>query len=126
LTLAARGGEIRTAAVSSVKMSGDLHEFLEEAIWGEWATYNGSPLAEGSIRIQGVRNRDLVTVVGYKTGAGDLRPERLHGGDRVSLENLLRTDIKVLRIVGSVLLILGGGGLAVIGFLTWRSYRWRR
>lgn len=123
LVLAVPGGIIQTAAVGSPSMSGQLHEFIELTNRGTTAVYNGQFLPDGSTRTQGFRNRDLVTIVGRKTTAGDLRPERLHGGNRASLVTALRGDVLALRIIGGTFIAVGAPLLGVMGWLTWRRQR---
>jgi hypothetical protein len=123
LALAVPGGVVKTAAVGSLSMSGQLHEFMEPSDRRTTAPYEGRSLAEGSIRTQGFRNRDLVTVVGRKINDGGLQPERLHAGDRASLVDLLRGNVLALRIIGGVFMAVGAVLLGVMGWLTWRQQR---
>jgi hypothetical protein len=106
LTISIDGGVVKTAKVDSVTSSGQLHEFIQRGE-GRWqAPYAGRSLPDGSLRTQGLRNRDMVTVVGRKTSIGELRPERLHAGDRAHLVDHIRSNARALRVLGSVLLVV--------------------
>jgi hypothetical protein len=106
LTISIDGGVVKTAPVNSVASSGQLHEFIERGR-GRWrAPYAGRSLPDGSLRTQGLRNRDLVTVVGRKISTGELYPERLHAGDRAHLVDHIRSNARALRILGIVLLVV--------------------
>lgn len=117
LSLAVKGGLISTAAVATVAMGGRVHEFVEPAESGWQALYAGDSLTDGSLRTQGFRNRDLVTVVGRKTATGELRPDRLYAGEREDLVRELRLDVRVLRIVGVAIMVIGALLLALFFWL---------
>jgi hypothetical protein len=113
LVLSIQGGVIKTIAATP-SMGGEMHEFIEPTYSRTTATYKNRSLSDGSIRVRGFRNRDLVTVVGRKTADGDLQPERLHGGDRPSLVAVLRGNVLALRILGGVLMLIGVVALVIL------------
>ena len=125
LTVAVDGGTVRTAAVGGVPLNGAVHEFIEPAYgWGRLARYQGEWLEEGSLRIQGLRNGDLVTVVGNKRTDGSLEPTRLFAGDREALVAHLHDTAQGATIAGVILALIGAlllGGLA----FWWGMEKWR-
>ena len=84
---------------------------------GRRSTRPSTPYHSGSLRTQGFRNRDLVTALGRKTISGDIRPDRLHAGDRDSLVRELRLDAKALRIVGIVIMAFAALALGLVLWL---------
>jgi hypothetical protein len=114
LAISLPGGVVKTAAVNSLVLSGQVHEFIERGYSRRQASYAGRSLPDGSLRTRGFRNRDLVTVAGRKTAIGDLQPERLHAGDRSGLVDHLRSNVQALRIFGIVMLIIASLPLLVI------------
>jgi hypothetical protein len=117
LSLAVNGGVISTAAVATVAMGGRVHEFIEPAESGWQALYAGDSLTDGSLRTQGFRNRDVVTVVGRKTATGELLPDRLYAGGRDDLVRDLGLNVRVLRIVGIAIIASGALLLALFFWL---------
>lgn len=89
-------------------LSGSLHTFIEEETYdNDWARYNGNRLYEGSLRIQGLRNSDLVTVVGDKADDGGIIPDRIHNGTHTDLVEYLREGVQIMQIVGGVFVVIG-------------------
>lgn len=123
LAIAWAGGTVSTAEVDSVWMGGDLHEFLYASSSMDWATYRGKSVPDGSLRTQGFRNRDLVTVVGTKNPDGSLHPRRLFAGDRAGLVKDIQGDVLLLRILGGVFM-----GIGVLGFAigAWVFIKWSK
>jgi len=106
LTLSVAGGNIKTVAASSADLDGDTHSTAIKRGQGtEQAEYEGQLLPEGSTRMQGFSNGDLVTVVGSKASTGDLIPHRLFGGDRVQLIENIRSSAQTTFTVGIVMMI---------------------
>lgn len=106
LTLSVAGGSIKTVAASSVNLGGDMHATaIKRGRGSEQADYEGQLLPEGSTRMQGFTNGDLVTVVGKKASTGDLIPDRLFGGDRVQLVENIRSSARTLFTIGIVMMI---------------------
>jgi len=113
LVLETTGGQIRTAAAQTRILEGSLREFLEPGDETLTAPYASRDLPDGSRRVLGLRNGDLVTVVGVKgrTGA-TIRPESLFAGSYESLLAERAGNARALRIVGFIILAVG---LAVAG-----------
>ncbi len=117
LSISISGGTISTTGVNSVTFGGSLDEVIDEAYSVQTAKYDGRELGEGSLRIKGFRNGNLVTVVGKKASTGDLIPERLFAGDRVQLVDSIHASARTTFIIGIVMmvispLVLVGGILA--------------
>jgi hypothetical protein len=117
LAISLPGGVVKTAAVNSLALSGQVHEFIERGYNRRQAPYAGRSLPDGSLRTQGFRNRDLVTVAGRRTATGDLQPERLHAGDRSGLVDHLRSNVRALRIFGIVMLAIAS--LPLLAIILW-------
>ncbi|MBN1120480.1 MAG: hypothetical protein JXJ17_05340 [Anaerolineae bacterium] len=121
LTVSVDGDEIGTAADSTATFGGALHEEIEEGQGGFAAEYNGRSLKDGSLRIRGVSNGDLVTLIGHKDGSGRLVPEKLYVGSRSQLINDIQTSSKaalwagILMMVCSPVVLVGGVLAAVLG-----------
>jgi hypothetical protein len=126
LAISINGGVVKTAAVDSVAMSGQVHEFIERGDSRRQAPYAGRSLPDGSLRTQGFRNRDLVTAVGRTTSTGELRPERLHGGDRPHLVDHMRSNARALRVFGIVLLAFSSLPWLAIALWTVRNLYFTR
>lgn len=106
LRIAIAGGGISTTSVESATFSGSLHETaIQQGAGTEKADYNGQSLPEGSTRMRGFANGDLITVVGHKASTGDLIPDRLFGGDRVQLVQEIRSGAQAMFVVGIVMMI---------------------
>ncbi len=80
-------GVVETAAVGSSRMGGRRYKRTVEQ--GRGRKVEG--IAEGTVRVVGVRNGDWVTVVGPKLPNGTLRPDRLFAGDPAALKKELQT-----------------------------------
>lgn len=126
LTLAVNGGTVKTIAVSSANLGGNMHETaIKQGRGSEKADYSGQQLPEGSTRMRGFSNGDLVTVVGHKASTGDLTPNRIFGGDRVQLVENIRSGARTMFTIGigmmicsPIILVLG-----VVGALFGRRSR---
>lgn len=120
LTLTLPDGTIPIEQGSSLTMGGAQHETITRGT-GMSARYEGQDLPEGSIRIRGYKNGDLLTVVGHKSSAGTLVPDRLFGGDRVQLVENVRSGARAAFAIGvglmicSPLLLIGGVLSALFG-----------
>lgn len=117
LTLEITGGRINTLQTNSLAVGGSLTEQITESD----STTSAEGLPEGSTRVRGVRNGDLVTIVGEKASTGDLVPERVFAGDRVQLVDTIRTGARSAAVIGVVMMVLspviliGGGLVALLG-----------
>ncbi|MBN1120479.1 MAG: hypothetical protein JXJ17_05335 [Anaerolineae bacterium] len=119
LNVSISGGTVRTTAVNQATLGGGLDEIIDEAYSRQTAKYDGRELSEGSLRIRGFRDGNLVTVVGKKGSSGDLVPDRLYAGDRVELVDSIRASARTTFVIGIVMmvispLVLVGGILAAI------------
>jgi hypothetical protein len=91
------------------RVGGDLYETVEQGGGSRRFTYvyKGQRLREGAIRTTGLRNGDLVTVVGKKTAAGEIGVWWYFGGDQTALHESAAKSAQIVRIVGYVLVIIG-------------------
>ncbi|MBN1430359.1 MAG: hypothetical protein JXB07_18460 [Anaerolineae bacterium] len=106
LTISIAGGNIKTVAASSGSLGGAMHQSaIKQGTSTEKAEYEGRQLPEGSTRLRGFNNGDLVTVVGKKASTGDLIPDRLFGGDRVQLVENIRSGARVMFAIGIGMMI---------------------
>jgi hypothetical protein len=112
LVLVIPGGPVSTLPAEQVTFGGDLTESVEK---GEFqsilllAEYNGQRLPDGSFRHQGLKNGDLVTVVGRKADTGGIYPSHLIVGDHDQMVAYFRAisgAITWVRISGVILMIL--------------------
>jgi hypothetical protein len=100
-------------------MSGPLHERLAPAFSWRQAEYEGRMLAEGSERVRGFRNGDLVTVLGNKASTGGVIPEEMFMGDRVAFVEHAKSAARGLFVFGLCMLaiapiVLVGGILSAL------------
>lgn len=116
LSIATAGGAVATLPVARTTFGGSLTEWVEAGSSPNRATYDGQQLPDGSLRTRGLRNGDLVTVVGRKATTGEIVPNRLFGGDRVQLVDNIRTGARVAFIAGIVMMICSPA-ILVIGVL---------
>ena len=124
LSVAISGGTISTTGVNSATMGGNLDEIVDEAFSSQTAKYDGRDLGEGSLRIRGFREGNLITVVGNKASTGDLIPERLYGGDRVQLVDSIRASARTTFIIGIVMMVISP--LVLVGGLIGAAFGKRR
>ena len=83
LTLHVEGQTVPILRSDDACMSGPLYEELVYSNGWEEAKYDGEWLPEGSLRIRGLTNGDLVTVLGKKASSDGVLPNELYAGDRV-------------------------------------------
>jgi hypothetical protein len=119
LTLEITGGAITTQQVGTATLSGTMHTTIEKGKSTRVAETGGEMLPDQSIRIQGFANDDLVTIVGKKSTAGALIPDRVFGGDRTQLVDEIHIQAQTLFATGVGMMIcapifLGGGILFII------------
>lgn len=100
LSVQIAGGTVETLADNSASLEGSLHETLTQGTGAEVAEFENQQLPEGSERIRGFRNGDLVTVVGTKATIGGLAADRIFGGDRVQLVENIRSGARAAFLIG--------------------------
>lgn len=106
LTIAINGGNIKTISVGSATLGGNMRETaIQQGRGSEKADYNGQQLPEGSTRMRGFANGDVVTIVGHKASTGDVTPERIFGGDRVQLIENIRSGARTMFAIGIGMMI---------------------
>lgn len=114
LSLDVNGRTVEILRASSVTMSGPLHERLIRALYFfRAAKYNGEMLAEGSERVRGFYNGDLVTVLGTKASTGGVIPDELFAGDRVAFVEHEKSAARGLFFFG--LCLLGVAPIVLVG-----------
>lgn len=111
--------EVEILRASSVTMSGPLHERLIRAYSFRKAKYNDEMLAEGSERVRGFHDGDLITVLGVKASTGGVIPDELFAGDRVAFVQRKKSAAKSafifgLCLIGVAPIVLVGGVLAAL------------
>ena len=119
LTLNVNGRRLEILRASNVRFSGPLHERLVRAYSFRRAKYNNEDLAEGSERLRGFHNGDLVTVLGSKASAGGVIPDELFAGDRIAFVQHEKSAAKGLLtgglcMMGIAPIILIGGILSAL------------
>lgn len=103
---------VQILRADGVSMSGPLHEDLIYGNGWEEAKYDGEWLPEGSLRIRGFLNGDLVTVWGKKASSGGVIPDELYAGDRVAFADSKRRAAQGLLIAG--LCMMGAAPLVLV------------
>lgn len=117
LALSVGGRTVSILRADGVALSGALHERLVRATSSQKAGYDGQLLAEGSERLRGFYNGDLVTVLGNRASTGDVIPDELFAGDRVAFVAQKKSAARGLFVGGLCLMglapvVLVGGVLA--------------
>lgn len=105
LAIQISGGSISTLPDDSAMLGGQMHEWLTEGPGPLEASTGGQQLPDGSERIQGFRNGDLVTITGQKASTGGIVPDRIFGGDRVQLVEDIRGQARAALIMGVGMMI---------------------
>jgi len=118
LKLQIDGGAILISAPGPiVNITGNAHEVIDTSteLAGTARTflYNGQNLGTGARRIRGVRNGDIVSVIGTRTGSGDVQLRRVHAGDVDSFRASLAGESASTAIFG-----YAGLGLGVLLIIT--------
>lgn len=118
LNLQIEGGSVlMTSPGEIVVITGSAHEVIDtsEEFAGRAKTfvYNGQRLTTGARRIRGVRNGDVVTVIGTRTGSGGVFIRRIHAGDRESFKAALEGESTGTGLIGYGLMALGVLVLAI-------------
>ncbi len=113
------GQIVKSLKVDDAAINGAVHESIFESTGYNAAEYMGASLSEGSLRLRGLYNGDLVTVWGKKATVEGIIPNELYAGDRVSFEESQHAAAKGLLIAGISMMVcspivLVGGILAAI------------
>jgi hypothetical protein len=103
LTVAIEGGTITTDRGVGVLLTGAMHEATVLPASGA-PSEDGEP-AEGTIQARGLRNGDLVTVIGVKTYTGELLPDEIYGGSREEIIAERREPSQIWLIIGPALMV---------------------
>ncbi len=107
LTVTIPRGKVRTGSGVPSRLMGSMHEYVTVRKQGPSAEYNDELLPHGSERIRGVKNRDLVTVVGEKFADDGIKAEYFYYGSRESFLKALKLNAGIMRIFGIVLFVVG-------------------
>jgi hypothetical protein len=99
------GQIVQSHRVDNVAINGALHEAIYESNGYVEADYLSRSLPEGSLRVRGFYNGDLVTVWGVKASSGGIIPNELYAGDRVSFEESQHAAARGLLIAGISMLV---------------------
>jgi hypothetical protein len=121
LTINVNGILISTLSTEDVYFNGQVHVKILNSSGYDQAKYMGDWLSEGSRRVRGFINGDLVTVWGKRATSDAVIPEELYAGDRVSYVESKHAAAKGLLIAGismmvcSPVILLGGILLSIFG-----------
>ncbi len=113
LSLQMEGGSmLMTAPGDIVTITGSPHEIIDTSteLPGTARTflYKGQNLGTGARRITGLKNGDVVTVIGVRSGNGGVQLSRVHAGDVASFRAALKAESTGTGIFGFAALALGG------------------
>ncbi len=126
-------GEINVTPNDSVTIDGDVHEYLLPGSGGNGLsdTYNGQTVRDGTLRLQGFQNGDLITVMGIRREGEVLNAEKMYGGTRAEWVADLKGQAQDSRSVGYILAVCGacflvpGLGLAAASIYGRRMFKSR-
>lgn len=124
-------GKINVMPNSSVTIDGDVHEYLLPGSGGNGLsdTYNGQTVRDGTLRLQGFQNGDLITVMGIRREGDVLNAEKMYGGTRAEWVADLKGQAENSRSVGYILAVCGacflvpGLGLAAASVFGRRMFK---
>jgi hypothetical protein len=105
LTVEVNVVSIRTVQADDAYINGPVHEMIQRAAGSRSAKYMGDWLSEGSRRVRGFYNGDLVTVWGQKASSGGIIPKELFAGDRVTFIESQHATAKGLLIAGISMMV---------------------
>ena len=119
LNLDVNGSTLLILASASPNFGGNLHEEIIAGEGLEQAEYEDELLPEDSLRLEGLFNGDLLTVLGSKGSTGGIVPVDLFAGDRVAFEQSEVDAAKGLLFAGICFMVfapivLVGGFLGAI------------
>ncbi len=102
-------GEINVLPNDTVTIDGDVHEYLIPGTDGNGNTdtYNGQTVTDGTLRLQGFQNGDLITVMGIRRDGENLNAEKMYGGTRAEWVSDLEGQAETSRNVGYVVAACG-------------------
>lgn len=124
-------GKINVTPNDSVTIDGDVHEYLLPGSGGNGLsdTYNGQTVRDGTLRLQGFQNGDLITVMGIRREGDLLSAEKMYGGTRAEWVSDLKGQAQDSRSVGYILAVCGacflvpGLGLAAASIYGRRMFK---
>lgn len=124
-------GKINVTPNDSVTIDGDVHEYLLPGSGGNGLsdTYNGQTVKDGTLRLQGFQNGDLITVMGIRREGEVLNAEKMYGGTRAEWVEDLKGQAEDSRSVGYILAVCGacflvpGLGLAAASIYGRRMFK---
>ncbi len=109
--LAVPGGNIPLKSTNAMRLEEPLHEIEEyTATSGE----SDEGIVDGTIRQEGFRAGDNITVIGVKTADG-VQPKQIFGGTRAEYISYLEGQINYYRVTGGMLIVFGTILLIVAG-----------
>lgn len=107
LTVVIPRGKVGTTTGVPSRLRGRLHEYIAFKNQGPAAEYGEELLSHGSERIRGVKNQDLVTIVGEKIAGNIIRPEYFYFGSRYDFLKLLSLNARVIQVIGLAMIFFG-------------------
>jgi len=105
LTIEVNDVLIRILSAEDVYFNGPVHERILPSTGHYQAKYMGDWLPEGSRRVRGFINGDLVTVWGKRASSVAVIPDELFAGDRVSFVDSKHAAAKGLLIAGISMMV---------------------
>jgi hypothetical protein len=112
LTLNVNNQTVRLLSANNATLSGPLHKTIIRGYGWDEAKYKGEWLPEGSLRLRGFYNGDLVTALGKKASSPGVIPDELYAGDRVAFATSKRRAARSLLIGG--LCMMGASPLILL------------
>lgn len=109
LTFTVNDQSLTILVAEDVRLGGPLHEAILTTDSPTRATYEGESLPNGTQRLQGFRNGDMITVLGNKASTGGIIPEQLFLGDRIAFEEDQRNAASALLYSGICMMLLAPG-----------------
>lgn len=124
-------GKINVTPNDAVTIDGDVHEYLLPGSGGNGLsdTYNGQTVRDGTLRLQGFQNGDLITVMGIRREGDVLNADKMYGGTRAEWVADLKGQAQDSRSVGYILAVCGacflvpGLGLAAASIYGRRMFK---
>lgn len=102
-------GEINVIPNDTLTIDGDVHEYLIPGTDGNGRSdkYNGQEVTDGTLRLQGFQNGDLIAVMGIRRDGENLNAEKMYGGTRAEWVADLEGQAETSRNVGYVVAACG-------------------
>lgn len=120
LTFTVNDQSLTILGAEDVRLGGPLHEVILTTDSPTRAAFEGESLPDGTQRFQGFRNGDVITILGSKASTGDIIPEQLFLGDRVSFVESQRNAASALLYSGLCMMLLSP--IILVGGLLYATF----